>query len=79
MASHKDIKTDSAPKKEPATKDKSPSDVVSTKPASSETSGAAASSKYSRGEGQKTVTQAYRDNWDAIHGKKTKTKAKSKR
>jgi hypothetical protein len=27
---------------------------------------------YSRGEGQKTVTQAYKDNWNAIYGKKKK-------
>lgn len=25
---------------------------------------------YSRGEGQKVVTQAYKDNWNAIYGKK---------
>ena len=25
---------------------------------------------YSRGEGQKAVTQAYKDNWNAIYGKK---------
>ena len=25
---------------------------------------------YSRGEGQKPVTQAYKDNWNAIYGKK---------
>jgi hypothetical protein len=25
---------------------------------------------YSRGEGQKPVSQAYKDNWDAIFGKK---------
>ena len=29
---------------------------------------------YSRGEGQKAVTQAYKDNWNAIYGKKTKKK-----
>jgi hypothetical protein len=27
---------------------------------------------YSRGEGQKPVTQAYKDNWNAIYGKKKK-------
>jgi hypothetical protein len=35
---------------------------------------AAAPSNYSRGEGQKVVTQAYKDNWDAIFGKKSKKK-----
>ena len=29
---------------------------------------------YSRGEGQKAVTQAYKDNWNAIYGKKKKKK-----
>jgi hypothetical protein len=29
---------------------------------------------YSRGEGQKPVTKAYRDNWNAIYGTKTKKK-----
>lgn len=29
---------------------------------------------YSRGEGQKPVSQAYKDNWDAIFGKKPKKK-----
>lgn len=29
-----------------------------------------ASKNYNRGEGQKAVTQAYKDNWNAIYGKK---------
>ncbi len=29
---------------------------------------------YSRGEGQKAVTQVYKDNWNAIYGKKKKKK-----
>jgi hypothetical protein len=33
---------------------------------------AEASKNYSRGEGQKPVSQAYKDNWDAIYGKKKK-------
>jgi hypothetical protein len=32
----------------------------------------AASSGYSRGEGQKPVTKAYKDNWNAIFAKKRK-------
>jgi hypothetical protein len=32
----------------------------------------ATSSGYSRGEGQKPVTQAYKDNWNAIFAKKKK-------
>jgi hypothetical protein len=33
---------------------------------------AAAPANYSRGEGQKPVTQAYKDNWNAIFAKKKK-------
>jgi hypothetical protein len=33
---------------------------------------AEAPKNYSRGEGQKAVTQAYKDNWNAIYGKKKK-------
>ena len=36
----------------------------------------AAPSNYSRGEGQKPVSQAYKDNWNAIYGKKNKKKKK---
>ena len=32
------------------------------------------SKNYSRGEGQKAVTQAYKDNWNAIFGEKKKKK-----
>ena len=32
----------------------------------------AAPSKYHRGEGQKPVSQAYKDNWNAIYAKKKK-------
>ena len=32
------------------------------------------SKNYSRGEGQKAVTQAYKDNWNAIFAKKKKKK-----
>jgi hypothetical protein len=31
-------------------------------------------SSYSRGEGQKPVTNAYKDNWNLIYGKKKKKK-----
>jgi hypothetical protein len=76
MVSDKKIKADPAPKSEPAPKDKSTSDVSATKAESSETSAAGAPSNYSRGEGQKPVSQAYKDNWNAIYGKKTKMKKK---
>ena len=67
----KKIKADPAPKKEPPPKDKSPSDVKSPKAEGGETV-AASPSSYSRGEGQKPVTQAYKDNWNAIFAKKKK-------
>jgi hypothetical protein len=35
---------------------------------------AAVPKSYSRGEGQKPVSQAYKDNWNAIFGKKAKKK-----
>ena len=35
---------------------------------------AEAPKNYSKGEGQKLVSQAYKDNWDAIYGKKKKKK-----
>jgi hypothetical protein len=76
MASDGKIKTDSASKKEPAAKDKGTSDAASTKSEKSGTSAAEAPANYSRGEGQKAVSQAYRDNWNAIYAKKTKKKAK---
>ena len=33
-----------------------------------------APASYSRGEGQKPVTKAYKDNWNAIYGNKKKKK-----
>ena len=72
-------KTEAPAKKKEASeaKDKSPS---AAEPAKAETGDAAAATpkSYSRGEGQKPVTQTYKDNWDAIYGKKNKKK-KTKR
>jgi hypothetical protein len=45
------------------------------KPEGSETA-AAAPANYSRGEGQKPVTAAYKENWNAIFAKKSKKKKK---
>jgi hypothetical protein len=45
------------------------------KPEGSETAGAAPAN-YSRGEGQKPVTAAYKENWNAIFAKKSKKKKK---
>jgi hypothetical protein len=65
-----------APKKaEVAVPDKSPAPAEAAKAAGGETA-AAAPKNYSRGEGQKPVTQAYKDNWNAIYGKTKKSKKK---
>jgi hypothetical protein len=71
------FKTDVAPKKDAAAKAESPSAKDTPKeaakdapkPEGSETA-TAAPSNYSRGEGQKPVTAAYKENWNAIFGKK---------
>jgi len=63
------IKTDSAPKTDTPPKDKSTADAAPPK-AESGVRGPDSSSSYSRGEGQKLVTQAYRDNWNLIFAKK---------
>jgi hypothetical protein len=76
MAGDKKIKPDSAPKSEAASKAKSPSDATSTKAEKSATPSGEAPANYSRGEGQKAVSQAYRDNWNAIFAKKTRQKKK---
>jgi hypothetical protein len=76
-------KTSPAPKKETAVKTEAPAEkkvegqpndkITSDAEPSKEGGGqkaADAPSGYSRGEGQKPVTKAYRDNWNAIYGKK---------
>ena len=68
MASDDKAKTKPAPKKEDAPKSKSSPDAAPAKAPGGEKPDAAPS--YSRGEGQKPVTQAYKDNWNAIFGKK---------
>jgi hypothetical protein len=63
------------PSKETLSKDKSapaadaPKAADTSKPAGGETTGDAPKN-HSRGEGQKPVTQAYKDNWNAIFAKK---------
>jgi hypothetical protein len=64
-------KTEPAAKKADAPKDKRAPDAASSKPESVVNADAAPAS-YSRGEGQKPVTQAYKDNWNAIFAKKTR-------
>ena len=68
-----------APKSEAApAKDKSTSGEAAPKTESSETATAApaAPKDYSRGEGQKPVSAAYRENWNAIFAKKGAKKKK---
>jgi hypothetical protein len=68
----KKTKSEPAPKKEaPPATDKSTTEAAPAKSEGSEKSGAAPAN-YSRGEGQKLVTQAYRDNWNDIFRKKKK-------
>jgi hypothetical protein len=67
----KKTKTDPAPKKEAPAKDKSTSGADQSKADGSEKA-ADPSSGYSRGEGQKPVSKAYKDNWNAIFAKKKK-------
>ena len=67
----KKSKTRPVSKKEPPPKDKSAEGVTSPKAESSETA-VAAPSGYSRGEGQKPVSKAYKENWNAIFAKKKK-------
>ena len=88
MASeNKKPKADAAPKKEAAAKVESPAAKDAPKDAPKDTpkdapkaeggeTAAAAPANYSRGEGQKPVTAAYKENWNVIFGKKGKKKKK---
>jgi hypothetical protein len=80
MASdNKTAKTDHAPKSEPAAKDKSTSgEAIAKTEAKTESSEAvaAAPSGYCRGEGQKPVSAAYKENWNAIFAKKNAKRKK---
>jgi hypothetical protein len=65
--------TAAAKKDESVAKSKSPPAPDAPKTENSEKT-SDPSSGYSRGEGQKPVSQAYKDNWNAIYGKKKKKK-----
>jgi hypothetical protein len=67
----KKAKATPASKTEAASSDKATSDAAPAKTESADSAGAAPSN-YSRGEGQKPVTKAYKDNWNAIFAKKKK-------
>jgi hypothetical protein len=67
----KTMANDATSKDEVASKDKSGSGVE-TPNAEGGKFGDASPSGYSRGEGQKPVSKAYKDNWNAIFAKKKK-------
>ena len=67
----KKAETSPAPRKEVAPENKSLSGAKPSRTEGAQTP-AASSSTYSRGEGQKPVSQAYRDNWNIIFAKKKK-------
>jgi hypothetical protein len=72
-------KADAAPKNDAAAKVKSTAAADSSKDTSKSEGGetaAAAPANYSRGEGQKPVTAAYRENWNEIYAKKNVKKKK---
>jgi hypothetical protein len=71
----KKTKADPAPKAEAPAKDKSPSSESASKTEGSEKA-AAAPASYSRGEGQKPITAAYKENWNAIFAKKKSKRKK---
>jgi hypothetical protein len=66
---------EAAPKKEAVAADKSTPDAI---PAKAE-GGESPAASYSRGEGQKAVTKAYKDNWNLIFGTKETAKKPKKR
>ena len=81
VSDDKKAKTSPAPKNEPAAKDKTALAADAPKAKGAETAAAPdkakdsekpTASSYSRGEGQKPVSQAYKDNWNAIFAKKKK-------
>ena len=70
VSDEKKTKTDPAPKKaEGQPKDKSASGADLSKAEGGEKA-VDSSSGHSRGEGQKPASKAYKDNWNAIFGKK---------
>ncbi|HTV29037.1 MAG TPA: hypothetical protein VMF32_14725 [Xanthobacteraceae bacterium] len=85
---NKQTKAASAPKTETAAKDKSASGESASKTQSAEGASKTESSKtessksdaapanYSRGEGQKPVTEAYRENWNLIFANKNSRRKK---
>jgi hypothetical protein len=73
MATEKPKPKDKAPKEKVADVPKADAPAKDKADAPAEAK-ADPSKNYSRGEGQKAVTQAYKDNWNAIFGAKKKKK-----
>ena len=72
MASdEKKTKADPVQKNDAPPKTKSTADAAPSKAEGGEKD-AGSSSGYHRGEGQKPVSKAYKDNWNVIYGKKKK-------
>ena len=71
VSDDKKDKTNPAPKNEAPPKSKGTSGVDPSKAEGGERA-ADSPSSYSRGEGQKPVSKAYKDNWNVIFGKKKK-------
>ena len=72
----KKIKTNSALENEASSENKSTSGAEPSKADGGELA-AASPSGYSRGEGQKPVSKAYRENWNVIFAKKKKRSSRS--
>jgi hypothetical protein len=71
--SAKEVSAKEAPAKEAPAKKESTSGAEPSKAEGGEAA-AESPSSYSRGEGQKPVTKAYKENWNAIFGKNKKKK-----
>ena len=71
MASDDKTKADPVQKNDAPPKTKSTADAAPSKAEGGEKD-AGSSSSYHRGEGQKPVSKAYKDNWNVIYGKKKK-------
>jgi hypothetical protein len=67
----KKTKADPVQKSDAPPKTKSTADAAPSKAEGGEKD-AGSSSSYHRGEGQKPVSKAYKDNWNVIYGKKKK-------
>jgi hypothetical protein len=68
----KKVKTNPAQKNEAPPKSRGTSGVDRSKAEGGEKAADDSPSGYSRGEGQKPVSKAYRDNWNVISAKKKK-------